>query len=301
MKKYNALNEYLTANFGGKIGKISIDAGFSCPNRENGGKGCLFCTDSGGSEFSGNRLSSIERQISDGKRIVAEKWNCRAYIAYFQNFSNTYGEPAVLKEKYEEALKQQDIVGLAIATRPDCFTEEIFDLLGDINKKTFLWVELGFQTSNESTAILINRGYSNDIYEKTMNELNRRNIKAVIHLIAGLPGENKENFLSSIKYINKFNPWGVKLHNIYIQKNSDLHEFCMNTGFKTLGLSEYVDWVTDALMYLNEETVIHRITGDPDKSKLVEPAWIKHKLKVLSEIDRVLGIKRGKQGCRSCY
>lgn len=282
------LSNYLKLKFGGKVAKISIDAGFSCPNRRNGGTGCLFCTDEGAGEFGGDKAKSITEQIKDGKIIMDKKWKNFGYIAYFQNFSNTYDSVEMLKNIYDEALRNKDILGLAIATRPDCFSKEIFDLLKSYNEKTLLWIELGFQTSNENTAKMINRGYSNAVFENTIKRLHSYNIKTVVHLIGGLPGESKEDFIESAHFLNKLKPWGVKLHSIYIQNNSPLYEYSVKTGFIPLDMETYIDWVTDSLQILDKKIVIHRVTGDPDKRKLVKPLWQKNKLRVLSEINRVL-------------
>lgn len=297
MKRYNTLNNYLKDTFNGKIAKISINAGFSCPNRENGGMGCLFCTDSGGSEFSGDIERTITDQITEGKKMIAEKWDCKGFIVFFQNFSNTFASPDILRARYNEALEQENVIGIAIATRPDCFSEEIYELLEEYNSRTFLWIELGLQTSSELTSEIIEKGYENSVFEKAIQELRKRNINFVIHLIAGLPGECKRDFLDSIEYINKFKPWGIKLHNIYIQKNSRLFEYSQRTGFQVLEMKEYIDWVTDALMYLDKDVIVHRLTGDPDRKLLVAPDWIRHKMRVLSEIDRVMILKNGRQGC----
>lgn len=281
------LSEYLKRKFGGKIAKISIDGGFTCPNRENGNVGCLFCSDSGAGEFSGNSQMSITEQIKNGKTNMDRKWNNSGYIAYFQNFTNTYDKVEKLRRIYEEAISCEGIIGLAIATRPDCLEDDILDLLANFNKKTFLWIELGFQTSNDLTSELINRGYKNKILDSAINNLHKRNIKTVVHLIGGLPGESKYNFLESVKYVNRLRPWGIKLHSIYIQSNSPLNIYSIKNNFEPLGMYEYIDWVTDALIILNKEIIIHRITGDPDKRLLVQPVWQKDKLRVLSEIKRI--------------
>lgn len=282
------LSNYLKSRFGGKVAKISIDGGFSCPNRSNGGTGCLFCTDEGAGEFCGDSSKSITNQINDGKIIMDKKWTNIGYIAYFQNFSNTYGSIAKLKNIYDEALNCKDIIGIAIATRPDCFSEEIYELLKSYNEKTLLWIELGFQTSNENTSRLINRGYSNSVFVNTIKKLKSYNIKTVVHLIGGLPGESKKNFLESSKFVSDLMPWGIKLHSIYVQENSPLYEFSIKTGFEPLDMETYIDWVTDAILVLDKKIVIHRVTGDPDKRKLIKPNWQKNKLRVLSEINRVL-------------
>jgi len=300
-KRYRTLSKELCKIFGGKTAKICINAGFSCPNRERNGEGCLFCSESGGAGFSNNVSLSIKEQINNGKKLLAGKWNPIGYIAYFQNYSNTYAVPAVLRKRYEEALSMDGIVGLAVATRPDCLGNEVLDLLEEYNERTFLWIEMGLQTSNRNTAELVNRGYENHIYEKAVFELEKRNINHVVHLIAGLPGEKKSDFIESVRYINKYRPWGIKFHNIYIQRNSPLYSYSLSNDFKVLTLEQYTDWVTDAIMNLNKTTIIHRLTGDPDRRLLHEPVWIKNKLRVLSEIDRALKEKNGFQGTLNCY
>lgn len=284
---YDTLSEYLQNRFGGKIAKISIDGGFSCPNRENGGKGCLFCSKEGAGEFAGDLSESITGQIIAGKKIMDRKWKNKGYIAYFQNFTNTYGSIERLKYAYDEALACDGIVGLAIATRPDCLDKDILKLLNQYNEKILLWLELGFQTSNEKTADLINRGYGNNVFEDAIANLKKLSIKTVVHLIAGLPGENKDDFINSVNYLNNYEPWGIKFHSIYIQSDSMLNEYSNKTGFEPLGMYDYIDWVTDALNILNKDIIVHRVTGDPDKSKLVKPVWQKDKLRVLSEIRRI--------------
>ncbi len=288
---YHTISEYLKNQYGGKIAKISINGGFSCPNRESGGKGCLFCTDSGAGEFSGNPSEPIKKQISDGKKIMDRKWDNKGYIAYFQNFTNTYGSCDKLKKAYDEALSCEGVIGIAISTRPDCLGSEVIKLLDEYNRKTFLWVELGFQTSDENTASLINRGYGNFVFWEGFNSLKRHSIRTVVHLIAGLPGESKNEFLNSVKYVNNIKPWGIKLHSIYIQLNSPLNDYSIRTGFEPLEMTEYIDWVTDALVIIDSEIIIHRITGDPDRKKLVKPLWQRDKLRVLSEIRKVYSIK----------
>jgi len=285
------LSDFLKSEFGGKVAKISLNGGFTCPNRLNGNKGCLFCTDTGAGEFSGNAEDSIQEQFISSRHIMDKKWNRIGYIAYFQNFTNTYGSLDKLKKVYNEALSQQDVLGLAVATRPDCLDDKILDLLSELNQQTFLWIELGFQTSNENTAEAVNRGYANNVFKSSILKLHDRNIKTVAHLIAGLPGEDKTDFLNSVRYLNDLRPWGIKFHSIYIQDNSPLLDYSIKTGFRPIEMYDYIDWLTDALLDLDKGIIIHRLTGDPDKGHLVSPLWPKDKLRVLSEIKRIYNLK----------
>jgi hypothetical protein len=230
---------------------------------------------------------SITRQLAEGKQIMDGKWNNTAYIAYFQNYTNTYGNPEKLQEAYDEALSFPGVCGIAIATRPDCIPDNILELLEEYNNKTFLWIELGLQTSNQRTADMINRGYQNDVFTDAFKRLHARGIKTVVHLIAGLPGEKKNDFLESVKFVNDLSPWGIKFHSIFIQRNSPLYKFSLNHGFEPLDMYSYIDWLTDGLLLLNDNVVLHRLTGDPDKKMLHKPQWQKDKLRVLSEIRRI--------------
>ncbi len=286
------LSEYLKKRFDGRVAKVCVDAGFTCPNREDGRKGCLFCTDAGAGEFSGNPLEPISVQFEKGREVMDAKWDNKGYIIYFQNFTNTYARPEILNGKYTEALECAGVAGIAIATRPDCLDEGVLEVLEKFNRETLLWVELGFQTSNERTAGLINRGYGNDLFMESFNKLKRLNIKTVVHLMAGLPGENKEDFLNSVKFINSIKPWGLKIHCTYIQKNSPLYNYSLQNGFHALEMAEYIDMVSDALVMLDKGIVVHRLTGDPDKSKVYEPLWACDKLRVISGIWQSYCIKK---------
>ncbi|MBN2557694.1 MAG: TIGR01212 family radical SAM protein [Clostridia bacterium] len=291
MEGFKTLSEYFKDEFGFKVAKIGINAGLSCPNRDNGSGGCLFCTDAGAGEFAGNPELSISGQIAEGKKTCDLKWNCGGYIAYFQSFSNTYAPMDILRSKFDEAIGSDGILGLAIATRPDCIDGEIVNLLGEYDKRTFLWIELGFQTSNENTASLVNRGYSNEVFDKAVGLLHDKGIKIVVHLIAGLPGEGRKEFLESVKYVNRLKPWGIKFHSIYIQRNSRLAEYSLAAGFDPLSMSEYIDFISDAILMLDKNIIIHRMTGDPDRRLLIKPFWACDKLRVLSGIRRAVSMK----------
>ena len=211
-KRYHSLNYFLRDKFGEKIFKISLDGGFSCPNRDgsiNNG-GCLFCSERGSGDFAGNRELSISKQFDDVKKMMANKWKSEKYIAYFQAYTNTYAPVEELRKKYEEALTQDGVVAIAIATRPDCLDEDVLDLLEEVNNKVYLWIELGLQTSNDETAKRINRGYELEVFEDAMKKLKERNIDVVVHDILGFPGENKEDMIKTIDYIAHSGAKGIK-------------------------------------------------------------------------------------------
>lgn len=297
-KRYHSLNYELRSVFDEKVAKLSLSGGFTCPNRDGtiGTKGCIFCSEEGSGEFAAPKHLKLEEQIIQQKDFLSPKWKTGKYIAYFQNYTNTYSDIDDLKNKYYEAIKSEDIVGLAIATRPDCLSEEILDLLEEISKKKYLWIELGLQTTNENTSKLIRRGYNLSVFDDVMKRLNRRKIKTLVHLIIGLPDENKEDILNSAKYISKYNPYGVKLHLLHILKDTDLYEYYISNPFKILTIDEYVSLVCDIIEILPPETVIHRLTGDGAKEKLIEPRWSLNKLLVLSKIDKELKVRDSYQG-----
>ncbi len=297
-KGYNTLNEELKKEFGGKVMKLSLDGGFTCPNRDGtvGTKGCIFCGEEGSGEFAGSRLVSIKEQVEEQKKLLSKKWDTDKYIIYFQNFTNTYGPIEKLKNLYYEAINIEGVVGLAIATRPDCLDKEVLDLLSKLNKETYLWVELGLQTIHVKSANFIRRGYPLSIYDEAIEELKKRNIKVVTHIILGLPGESKEEMLSTVRYVANTNTWGVKLHSLYIQRDTDLYEYYINNPFSIMSREEYVSLIVDALELLPKDMVIHRLTGDGKKELLHEPKWSLDKLRVLSLIEKKLKVRNSYQG-----
>ncbi len=297
-KRYHTLDYEFKKTFGEKAIKLSIDGGFTCPNRDGtiGKKGCIFCSERGSGEFTSDKHKSISEQITEQKQIMSKKWISNTYIAYFQNYTNTYNTVENLRIKFDEALSCPNIKGLAIATRPDCINEEIADLLSKINSKTFLWIELGLQTINDNTAEFLRRGYNLSQFNYAVNILKSKNIKVVAHLIIGLPGESETQIIDSVKYISDLNIWGIKLHMLHIIRNTDLEVYYNKNNFKILSQEEYVNIICDALECLSPNIVIHRITGDGKKSDLIEPLWSLNKLKVLSDIDMELKKRQSKQG-----
>ena len=290
VKHYYSLNTFLRSRFNCKIAKISINAGFGCPNRDGriSHGGCIFCSEKGSGDFACDNTLSIKDQISQGKAQTAKKWPDAKYIAYFQAYTNTYAPIEVLRQKYYEAIECEDVVGLAIATRPDCLDDDVMELLFEISQKTYLWVELGLQTSNEKTATLINRGYNNSVFEDAVKKLNNLKIDVVVHTIIGLPYETNEDMLNTIKYVSQFNIQGIKLQLLHIIRDTKLHSLYLERPFNILTLEEYSDIVIEALSLLPENIVIHRITGDGPKDLLVEPKWSLNKRNTLNTINNKL-------------
>lgn len=288
-KHYITFNNYLKDRFGHKVFRISLNAGFTCPNRDGSKSniGCIYCSEKLSGDFAGNKLDSFKKQFDDGLKIMNQKWEDGTYIAYLQAGSNTYADVETLRNVYEEIITlHKDIEVLSIATRPDCLNEEIVLLINEINKKCEVWVELGFQTMHESTSILINKCYNNQDFENAMALLKKYNIKTIVHIINGLPYETKSMMIETVKYLNQFNLFGLKIHMLHIMKNTPLEIFYQNKPFNVLTLEEFVDITTTQLRYVNTNTVIHRLTGDAPKDLLIEPFWTLKKFVVLNEIDK---------------
>lgn len=289
-KRYNNLNYFLREKFGDKVFKISLDAGFSCPNRDGtiSSGGCIFCSERGSGDFAGNREFSITKQFEDIKAMMNKKWKGGKYIAYFQAYTNTYGNIESLRKKYVEALGQEGVVALAIATRPDCLNDEVLELLSEMSKKVYIWIELGLQTSNEATARLINRGYSLSVFEDAVKNLRRHGIDVVVHSIFGLPEENKAIMLDTIDYIAKRDIQGIKLHLLHLMKGTPMVRLYESGRLCFLEEEEYVELVCKAITRLPEHMVIHRLTGDAPRELLIGPVWSLKKWEILNAIDRKL-------------
>ena len=287
-KRYHTLDYFYKHKFNSKVFKVSLNAGFSCPNKDGtvGVKGCIYCSNSGSGDFAGNVKDDLVTQFNKVKEIMNKKWPNSKYIGYFQANTNTYAPLDELKEKYEIILKQDNVIGLNIATRPDAITEECMDYLEELSKRTYLTVELGLQTIHEKTSKLINRCHTLECFKNTVENLRKRNINVVVHIINGLPYETKEMMLETVKYINNLDIQGVKIHMLHILKNTELAKMYEKEHFHVLTREEYVDIVVDELELLREEIVINRITGDPKKEDLIEPNWLIKKFGVLNEIDK---------------
>lgn len=289
-RRFYSLNDFFKDEFKDKVFKVSLDGGFTCPNRD--GKvahgGCIFCSDSGSGEFTGNRKKTITEQIDEQLEFLKDKIKDKKVIAYFQNFTNTYGDVNYLREIYYEALNHPKVLGLAIGTRPDCIEDDVLDLLKEINEKYFFWVELGLQTIDDKVAKIINRGYPLSIYLKTSKKLSDNNIKFVTHMIVGLPGEERKDILNTAKCIAESGAWGIKIHSLHIIKGTPLEKLYEDKKFKIFTLDEYVDIVVTILKFLPDKMVVHRVTGDGKKDEVIEPKWSLNKRKVLNEIEKEL-------------
>ena len=289
-KRYHSLNYFLREKFGEKVFKISLDGGFSCPNRDGtiSKGGCLFCSERGSGDFAGGREFSIKRQFQDVKTMMAKKWKSGKYIAYFQAYTNTYAPVDVLQKKYEEALQEEGVVALAIATRPDCLGEEVLDLLETINKKYYVWIELGLQTSKDEVAKKINRGYKLQVFEDAIESLKKRNIDFVVHSIFGLPGEKKEDMLKTVDYIAHSGAQGVKFHLLHLMKNTPLVKLYEEGELEFLSQEDYIEILCKSVEMLPENMVIHRLTGDAPRELLIGPMWSLKKWEVLNAIDKAM-------------
>lgn len=299
-KRYHTFDYEMKSTFGCKVTKLSLDGGFTCPNRDGSiaKRGCIFCSEMGSGEFAGSRAVSIAEQIKEQKKLLSSKWPDAKHIAYFQNFTNTYGSLEQLERLYSEALVEKDVIGLAIATRPDCLPEDILDLLEKLSKTTYLWVELGLQTIHPQSAAFIRRGYDLKCFTNAVERLKKRNIRVVAHLILGLPRENHCDMLESVRFVTGLGIWGVKYHLLHIIRGTDLCDYYLQNPFPLLTREEYIDLVSDAIELLTPEMVVHRVTGDGPKSQLVGPKWSLDKLRVLSGIDQELKKRDSFQGCK---
>ena len=297
-KRYRTLNYELKKTFGGKVIKLAIDGGFTCPNRDGtvGSRGCLFCSEEGSGEFAGDRSKSITSQMLQQKKLLKKKWNTDLVIPYFQSFTSTYDNIKNLKAKYDEAISFKGSLGLALATRPDCLEDKKIQLLSEYAEKHLVWVELGLQTIHENTSNLIRRGYTLEIFEDALKRLNKRKIKTVAHIIVGLPGESKSDIMETVKYISNQKIWGVKFHLLHVLKNTDLEDYYYKNKFKLLKKEEYINIICDSLELLRDDIVVHRVTGDGRQSDLIGPRWSLDKLRVISGIDMELKSRNTHQG-----
>ena len=297
-KRYHTLDYFYKHKFNSKVFKVSLNAGFSCPNIDGtvGFGGCIYCSKQGSGEFAGNKNDNLIKQFHDIKDIISKKWPNSLYIGYFQANTNTYAEVNVLKEKYESILRLENVVGLNIATRPDAITDECLNYLGELNKKTYLTIELGLQTIHDDTSKLINRCHTLDCFTNMVKKLREKNINVVVHIINGLPFETKEMMIETVQFLNNLDIQGIKIHMLSVLKDTSLEKLYQKTNFHILNREEYVDIVCDQLEYLRPEIVINRITGDPKADDLIEPNWLIKKFCVLNEIDKEMKKRNSYQG-----
>ncbi len=290
-KRYYTLNYFYQNKFNSRVSKISLDANFTCPNIDGkvGYGGCIYCKQS-------HNDKDLLEQFEEQKRIVDHKWPNSKYIGYFQTNSNTYAPLNVLKEKYELILKQPNVIGLNIATRCDAISDEVLDYLEELNKKTYLTIELGLQTIHEKTSLLINRCHTLDCFTDMVQKLRKRKINVVGHIINGLPYETKEMMLDTVKYLSKLNIQGLKIHMLHVVKDTPLEKLYQKDKFHIITKEEYVNIVCDQLELLSNNIVIHRLTGDPIEDELIEPKWLIKKVSVLNDIDKELAKRNTYQG-----
>ena len=286
-KYYHTLDYYYKKKYGKKVCKISLNANFSCPNKVNG-NGCIFCSKLGSGDFAGNIKDDLITQFNKVKEIMNKKWPDTYYIAYFQANTNTYASVKTLKEKFEPILKLDNVVGINIATRSDCISDECLEYLIDLNKRTDLTIELGLQSSYDDTLKFIKRGHDVKNFTECVKKLKKNNIKVVAHIINGLHGETAEMMINTAKFLNKLKIDGVKIHMLHIIKNTELETVYKNKPFSLLTLEQYIEIVVKQLEVLNENIVIHRLTGDPKKEDLIEPLWVLKKFVVLNNIDKYM-------------
>lgn len=288
--EYLSFNKYLKDKFGQKVYKISLDGGFTCPNRDGktGTRGCIFCSKGGSGDFAENRDMSITEQIESGKKKVEKKIKSGKYIAYFQAFTNTYAPVETLRQKYEEAINHPDIVALSIATRPDCLGDDVLRLLDEMNKIKPVFVELGLQTIHQKSAKYIRRGYDLSVYDKAVRDLKKIGVNVVVHVILGLPNESENDMLETVKYVCESGANGIKLQLLHVIDGTDLAKDYEKGLFKTLEFDEYVNLIVKCVKIIPKDIVIHRLTGDGAKKDLIAPLWSADKKRVLNAINKAL-------------
>lgn len=298
LKRYHTLNQQLRDRFGGKVIKVPLDAGFTCPNRDGtlGRGGCIYCSERGSGDFAGDRELAIHEQFAEVKERMRKKWPAADYIAYFQAYTNTYAPVKRLREVYEEALAEENVVGLAISTRPDCLPEDTLDYLAELNQRTYLWVELGLQSRHDRTLVWLGRGHDYAQFLRGLEQLCSRNIRVCAHIILGLPGEYREEMLETARALAELPLAGLKIHLLHVLRGTPLAALFQEKPFPLLTKEEYVALVVDILEILPPEMVIHRLTGDGPPEELMAPMWSRKKWEVLNAIDAELERRDSWQG-----
>lgn len=289
-KRWHSLDYHLKTTYGEKIYKLSLDGGMTCPNRDGsvGNGGCIFCSAEGSGDFSADRTLSITGQIEQAKEQVASKRKAGRYIAYFQAFTNTYAPVPYLRKIFTEALAHPDIAILSVATRPDCLGPDVLALLSELNEIKPVWVELGLQTIHEESAVFIRRGYPLKCFCQAVDELRKRKLTTIVHVILGLPTETKEQMLQTVTWLNHAGIQGIKLHLLHILEGTDLADYYRSHPFPVMTMDEYTDLITDCITHTDPDIVIHRLTGDGPKELLIAPAWSSYKRTVLNTIQKKL-------------
>lgn len=298
-KRYHTYNYYLKNKYNKKVAKVSLNAGFTCPNRDgtSGTGGCIFCSDSGSGDYAGNVSDSLAKQFDDVSKVMSHKWPDCDFIPYFQANSNTYGPISKLKECFEPFIGKEHIVGIAIATRPDCLSDEVCEYLHELSLKCDLYVELGLQTIHDKTAKLINRGHDYQTFVEGVSKLRRYNIDVCVHIINGLPFETYDMMLETAKAVGQLDIQGLKIHNLFILKHTRLYDMYLKKPFPILTRDEYINLVATQLTFIPEHVVIERLTGDAPLHDLFEPKWSIRKVTILNDIDKLMKEKDLYQGC----
>ncbi|MBQ8802895.1 MAG: TIGR01212 family radical SAM protein [Tyzzerella sp.] len=287
-KRYYSLDYYIKETFGEKLYKLSLDGGMTCPNRDGtlGNRGCIFCSVGGSGDFAGDRNISIKEQLEQGRQLVKRKHKGSSYIAYFQAYTNTYAPVSYLEKIFMEAIEEPDVKVLSIATRPDCLSSDILDLLSRLNQIKPVWVELGLQTIHPESAKFIRRGYDLDVFEKSVYDLKKIGVSIIVHTILCLPNETEKEMLETIYYLNKLPINGIKLQLLHILKNTDLADYYGDKPFFLPNLEEYLELLGKLVSHLRPDIVIHRLTGDGPKSLLIAPLWTSNKRLVLNSMQK---------------
>lgn len=299
-KRYHTYNYFLKNKYQQKIAKVSLNAGFTCPNRDgtSGLGGCIFCSDKGSGDFAGNVLDSLQKQFQNVSTIMRQKWPECKFIAYFQANTNTYGSIERLKKTFEPFIHYPDVVGIAVATRPDCLSEEICDYLYELSLKCDLYIELGLQTVHDQTAQFINRGHDYQTFLTSIQRLRKRHLDICVHIINGLPYETHEMMLETAKAVGQLDIQALKIHNLFMLRNTVLHHIYQEKPFPLLSREEYISLVVEQLTYIPDNIVIERLTGDAPLQDLIEPQWSIKKVTLLNDIDKLMKEKDIYQGCR---
>jgi len=297
-KRYQLFSDHLKSHFGGRVHKISVDAGFSCPNR--GGTrdlpGCLFCDPGGSGAVGIDRDFPVAEQIERGKEVMTRKYRAESFLAYFQPFSNTWAPPERLRELYDEALAVAEVVGLAVGTRPDCLPSEVLDLLAGYHRRTYFWLELGLQSVHDATLRFLRRGHDYSAFLKAYAGARERNLRVCVHVILGLPGEGRAEMLATADEMARLRVDGIKIHLLHVLKGTPLGDMYEKGGLRILEQAEYISLACDFLERLHPDTLIHRLTGDGPRDLLMAPLWSLNKWEVLNAIDDELARRGSRQG-----
>lgn len=301
-KRYHTWNYYLRSNFGEKVFKVSINAGLSCPNIDGtvAYGGCTYCSKQGSGDFAGNPNDNLIKQFEDIKEMMHKKWHNAKYIGYFQAFTNTHAPVSILKEKYETILNLDDVIGLSISTRPDCLPDDVLEYLSELNKKTNLWVELGLQTIHDETSKIINRGHDYNTFLEGVEKLKKHNIKTVVHIINGLPGEDYNMMMETAKAVADLGVHGIKIHLLHVLKETPMENMLKKGMFNLMEKDDYINLVCDQLEIIPPEMVVHRLTGDGKRDEIVGPMWSLKKWEVLNAIDDTMRERNSYQGIKYC-